>query len=70
MSEAYLTNWSFGGEIPDARNHAHEIALREARIASEYRQVEPASPAKESFLRRLRLAFARPAAAEACTCPA
>ncbi len=70
MSEAYLTNWSFGGETPDTRNHFHDTALREARIATEYRQVESPSPAREGFLTRLRLAFMKPSANEACNCPA
>ena len=71
MSEAYLTNWSFGGETPDTRSHFHETALREARIATDYREVEPAIPARESLLTRLRLAFGGPSAtAEACNCPA
>lgn len=70
MSEAYLTNWSFGGETPDSRSHFHETALREARVASEYHQVDPANPAHESFLTRLRFAFAGQPATEACNCPA
>ena len=71
MSEAYLTNWSFGGETPDTRNHFHETAIREARVATEHRSVEPAAPARASFLTRLRIAFAGPAATtEACNCPA
>lgn len=71
MSEAYLTNWSFGGDTPDTRNRFHETALREARIASDYRQVEPAIPGQASFMTRLRLAFTgRQATTEACSCPA
>ena len=70
MSEAYLTNWSFGGETPDTRSHFHDTALREARIATDHRGVEPEIPARESFLTRLRLAFAGRPAADACNCPA
>jgi hypothetical protein len=71
MSEAYLTNWSFGGETPDTRNHFHETAIREARVATEYRGRQPAAPAETSFLTRLRHAFAAPSATtEACNCPA
>jgi hypothetical protein len=70
MSEAYLTNWSFGGETPDTRNHFHEIAIREARIASDYRDVEPSAPVRDGFITRLRLAFAGPSAVDACNCPA
>lgn len=68
MSEAYLTNWSFGGETPDTHNHFHETALREARVASDYRQAERSIPARESFLTRLRLAFAGPSTTEVCNC--
>lgn len=71
MSEAYLTNWSFGGETPDTHNHFHEVALREARVATDFREAELATPAREGFVTRLRLAFAgRPATTEACNCPA
>jgi hypothetical protein len=71
MSEAYLTNWSFGGDTPDTRNRFHETALREARVATERRALVPESPAQASFLTRLRLAFAgQTAATEACNCPA
>lgn len=70
MSEAYLTNWSFGGDTPDTRNRFHETALCEARIASEYRHIEAAAPAGESLLGRIRVAFARPSPTEACNCPA
>lgn len=70
MSEAYLTNWSFGGETRETRNHFHDTALREARVASEYHEVERALPARESFMTRLRLAFGGQPAADACNCPA
>lgn len=70
MSEAYLTNASFGCDSANARSNFHETALREARIASEYGQVEPATPVREGFLTRLRLAFAGPQATEACNCAA
>lgn len=70
MSEAYLTNWAFGSESNETRNHFHEIALREARIASDQREVETATPARESLLTRLRLAFIGRADTDACNCPA
>jgi len=75
MSEAYLTNWSFRGEIPDTRNRFHDTALREARIASEYHSSPAhgdvsAAPARMSFVARLRLALGGPAATEGCNCPA
>ena len=63
MSEAYLTNWSFGGETPDTRNHFHETALREARIASDHR-LRRARRSRQVRLRhpastRVRRAFGR-----------
>lgn len=72
MSEAYLTNFSFGGETPSGRSHFHDTALREARVATEYRERETdVAPTQPSFLARLRLAFAGPSAApDACNCPA
>jgi hypothetical protein len=70
MSEAYLTSWTFGGDTPNTRSHFQETALREARIATDYREVEPVIAAREPFLTRLRLAFAGRPAADACNCPA
>jgi hypothetical protein len=74
MSEAYLTNWSFGGENPDTRNRFHEIALSEARVATEYRARQTPTPARESLLGRLqarvRFAFTGPASVDGCNCPA
>lgn len=75
MSEAYLTNWSFGGEIPDTRNCFHDTALREARIASDYhahpdRGEGSAASARTGFVARLRLALGGPAATAGCSCPA
>jgi hypothetical protein len=70
MSQAFLTNWSFGDQGPDTRNRFHEIALREARIASEYRDAERSTPIRESFLTRFRLVFAGRPATDACNCPA
>jgi hypothetical protein len=75
MSEAYLTNWSFGGEIPDTRNCFHDIALREARIASDHhassvRGDGSVPPARSGLVARLRLALNGPAVAEGCNCPA
>ena len=69
MSEAYLTNWSFGGETPGTRSHFHETALREARIATEHHAVEPETRPREGLVNRLRLAFAGPST-DACNCPA
>jgi hypothetical protein len=72
MTEIQLVHLSFGGDHADPRNRFHEIALNEARVASEYRQFQPAAPAQPSFATRLRLAFAGRSipAADACNCPA
>jgi hypothetical protein len=70
MSEAYLTNWSFGGDKPNARSHFHDTALREARVATDHREVDASVPARESFLSRLRVVFAGRPAADGCNCPA
>jgi hypothetical protein len=74
MSEIQLAHFSFGGETLD-RSRIHEVALREARIASEHRG-EPAATEREGILsrlgltRRLRLSLAGGPATEACSCPA
>lgn len=75
MSEAYLTNWSFGGETPGTRNRIHDVALHEARIASDYHSSESSAsasalPARPGLVARLRQALAGPAATEGCSCPA
>ena len=70
MSEAYLTNWTFGGETPGTRSHFHETALREARVATDHRNETPAVRAREGFVARLRLAFAGQPTTDACNCPA
>lgn len=71
MSEAYLTNWSLGSDWTARDDHFHETALAEARVATEYRQVQPATPAHSGLFARLRLVFAGQApTTEACNCPA
>jgi hypothetical protein len=70
MSEAYRTYQAFGAANPDIRNRFHETALREARMATEYRHEAPLGPDRPGFLGRLRLAFDRPVSAEARNCPA
>jgi hypothetical protein len=71
MSEAYLTNWSLGSDWTERNDRFHETALAEARVATEYRDVEPGTKAHDGLLARLRLAFAgQPATTEACSCPA
>ena len=77
MTDIQLAHRSFGGEARD-RNREHIVAIREARIATEYRiaavddelwaRVAPAP----SFMARLRLAVAGGPAitADPCNCPA
>ena len=69
MSEAYLTNWAMGSHF-DERDHFHQVALDEARVATERRPVAPAATPSQSLISRLRLALGRPVAVEACDCAA
>jgi hypothetical protein len=69
MSEAYLTNWLVDRCPTGSRSHFHDVALREARIATVRHAPEPKAPARGSFVTRLRLAFAGPST-DACNCPA
>ena len=72
MSEAYLTNWLVDRCQAGSRSHFHDVALREARIATERRAVhavEATAPVREGLVNRLRLAFAGPNTG-ACNCPA
>jgi hypothetical protein len=66
------TAGSFAPDATDPRNLFHERALREARIASEYRELAAASQGP-GLLSRIRAALsgARVApATQACDCPA
>ncbi|HJP88358.1 MAG TPA: hypothetical protein VJ850_04925 [Candidatus Limnocylindrales bacterium] len=68
MSEAYLTNW-LSSQPCDDRNHFHEIALHEARIASAVRV--PTAPAQgPSLVERVRAALAGTSAVDHCDCAA
>ena len=69
MSEAYLTNWAMGSHFDD-RDRFHDVALHEARVATERRPAAPAATPNESFISRLRLALGRPVAVETCDCAA
>ena len=69
MSEAYLTNWLADRCQMASRSHFHDVALREAQIATEHNEPELKATAHESFVTRMRFAFARPSA-DACNCPA
>jgi hypothetical protein len=68
MSEAYLTNWAMGSDF-DERDHFHEVALHEARIATD-RQPAKTPSANESIMSRIRLALGRPSPATSCDCVA
>ena len=74
MFELYLSHTSGGEHSTDPRNQFHEVALRDARIASDWHsEGAPAVViANASFVSRLRDAFAgRPAkTTDACACPA
>jgi hypothetical protein len=69
MSEAYLTNWLVDRCATGSPSHFHEVALREARIATERNASEPDAPVRQGFVARVRFAFARPAT-DTCNCPA
>ena len=68
MSEAYLTNWAMGSHFDD-RDRFHDVALHEARIATERRPATPPRAPADSLVSRLRLALGRPAPMDACDCP-
>lgn len=68
MSEAYLTNW-LAGHANDERNHFHQVALHEARVASDVHG-RPSAPARTiGLVDRLRAALTGTAPAERCDCP-
>lgn len=73
MFEVHPGNWPVAVDPTDPRNLFHERALREARIATDHRQVETSTPARAGLVSRLRLALgggSAIAATEPCTCPA
>ena len=76
MSEIHMTHFSFGGESP-GRSRFHEIALHEARIATDHSEAIPATSSRSSIVERLglgsrlRIAIAGgPAVTKPCNCPA
>jgi hypothetical protein len=71
MSEIQLAHFSFGGESPE-RSRFHEVALRDARAATDHREIVAEPAPRRSFAMRLRLAVAggTVATTEACNCPA
>ena len=70
VSEAYLTNWSSGSDWTERADPFHETALAEARVASEFRQFAPGTPAPTGLIARIRNAFAGRPVAECGTCTA
>ena len=58
MFAFHPTNGSFVVDATDPLNRFHETALREARIASDYRDAESACTPRASFVSRIRLALA------------
>ena len=69
MSEAYLTNWALGSHF-DERDHFHEVALHEARVATDHQPARRVVVPSDSLISRLRVVFGRPARIEACDCTA
>lgn len=74
MFELYLSHTSAGEHSTDPRNQFREIAMLEARIASDWRNAAgaPVAETKPSLVSRLRLAFAGGSVTttDACSCPA
>ena len=70
MSEAYLTNWALGSHFDDLdRDRFHDVALREARIATDRRPAPRVTASGDSLVSRVRLAFGRPTRVDPCDCP-
>jgi hypothetical protein len=71
MFAFHPTNGSFVVDATDPLNRFHETALREARIASDYRHAESACTPHASFVRRIRSALAgSPTTGADCGCAA
>jgi hypothetical protein len=71
--EVHPGNWPVAVDATDPRNQFHERALHEARIATDYRQVETSAPARAGLVSRLRLALgggSAMTATEPCSCAA
>lgn len=68
MSEAYFTNW-LAGHANDERNHFHQVAMHEARVASDVHPRISAPSRTTGLVDRLRAALAGPTPAERCDCP-
>ncbi len=71
MFAFHPTNGSFVVDATDPLNRFHETALREARIATDYRHAGSACTPQASFVNRIRLALAgSPATSATCSCAA
>lgn len=72
MFEIYMSHTGSGEHTTDPRNRFHEVALREARYASEWHGRQLATPTGPSLLARVRTAISgsRAASPETCGCPA
>jgi hypothetical protein len=66
--EAYFTNWALGSDF-EGRDHFHDVALHEARVASDARGRHFTAPASRGLVERLRAALTRAVPAERCDCP-
>ena len=69
MSEAYLTNW-LASHVADERNHFHEVAIHEARIASDVRGTTAQASRIDGLVDRIRAAIPGVAPLQRCDCPA
>jgi hypothetical protein len=72
MLDMYATG-TFAIDATDPRNHFNEMALHEARIATEYRNDAVAAPRSGGFLERVRAAVTGNQVRntpEPCPCPA
>ena len=68
MSEAYLTSF-LAGHANDERNHFHQVALHEARVATDVHARQSAPARRIGLVDRVRAALTGAAPAERCDCP-
>jgi len=67
MSDANLTNWAFGTHFNE-RERFHEVALQEARVASDFHAASAAKLPTESLMTRVRISLGLASRPEPC-CP-
>jgi hypothetical protein len=73
MFDVYSSDWPVAVTSTDPRNRFHDLAIREARVATDYHAAGTPSAVRPSLATRLRLALAGAAgmtSSEPCTCPA